>query len=154
MIGDSSYRLKIPKNLQAGAAKSKIYAYLSELFDRRALPEKLGGCTIIRPEHRFFPHVTKKIYKRGLAFASDEPYTYLTAYANSTVTLSDRVHACVATLAYGNRAMLFTPSPRSALFERVGVKQIKDRCVEIEPASLNELQKQHIDSISNALSSI
>jgi hypothetical protein len=62
------------------------------------------------------------------AVASDEPYTYLTIYAAVHLTLSDRVHACVATMAYGNKAMLFNESTRrDVLFESVGAGAIRER---------------------------
>lgn len=91
---------------------------------------------ILRPEHRFNPHVTWKIYKQINAVASDEPFTYFNVYAHTVLTLSDRVHACVATLAYGNPAMLFTPSLRSALFDRLGLSEIRQRPVVLDPAQL------------------
>lgn len=126
------------------AHRSKVQAYLGHALDRRKLPSELNGRTIIRPEHRFNPHMTYKIYQHPNAIASDEPWTYFTAYANSQLTLADRVHACVATLAYGNRAMLFTPSPRSALFERVGCEDIRDRPVQLDLAWLEDQRQQEI----------
>lgn len=154
IIGQSSYDIIIPKRLNQSAAKSKVRAYVSELFDNRKLPSMLDKYKVVRPEHRFFPHMTKKIYKRSNSFSSDDPFTYLTCYANAAVTLSDRVHACVATLAYGNRAMLFTPSPRSALFERVGAKAIKTKCVKLDPTELAQLQQSHIGAIARVLRDI
>ena len=150
-ISDRSYKLQSPRLLQKYSAQSKVRAYLGELFDNRQLPQKLGPYKIIRPEHRFFPHVTKKIYKRPAAYASDEPYTYLTNYANSVLTLSDRVHACVATLAYGGSAMLFTPSPRAGLFERIGASNIKREPTSITKSELEQQQDKHIEAIRAVL---
>jgi hypothetical protein len=110
----------------------KAWAYIGALLDRRRLPSEIAGYTVVRPEHRFNPHITWKIYRQPNAVASDEPFTYFTVYAGSSLTLSDRVHACVATLAYGKPAMLFTPSPRARLFERLGLGTIREK-----PVTLN-----------------
>ena len=137
----------VPRYLDYTAHKSKIWSYIGDLFDRRELPEKFNQYTIVRPEHRFFPHMTHKIYRQANSFATDEPWTYLNVYANSELTLSDRVHACVATLAYGNPAMLFTPSPRRALFERVGAGGIFDDVVSLDLDALDLEQLTQIDWI-------
>lgn len=87
--------------------------------------------------------MTYKIYQHPNAVASDEPWTYFNVYANAELTLADRVHACVITLAYGKPAMLFTPSPRSALFERVGCGAIRERPVMLDAEYLeDERQKE------------
>lgn len=99
-------------------------AYIGAMVDFRRLPDRLGPFVVVRPEHRTNPHVGWKIYRQPNAVASDEPYTYLSLYAGTSLTLSDRVHACVATVAYGKPAMLFAPTPRSALFERLGLGEI------------------------------
>ncbi len=123
--------LGVPRRLDRLAHASKIRAYLGDLTDFRRLPATLDGHRILRPEHRFYPHVTHKIYRRPGALASDEPWSYATVYAGARLTLSDRVHACVAALAYGNPAMLFTPSPRAALFERLGLDAIRRQPVSL-----------------------
>jgi len=119
-------------------AKSKGHAYLAHALDMRRLPSRLGNLAIVRPEHRTNPHIPQKIYKRSGGVASDEPWTYLAVYANTTATYSDRVHACVATLAYGRPAMLHNPgTKRSSLFEAIGVQDIFVRPVLI-PRSILE----------------
>lgn len=139
-----SYYLGVPKFLDRYAHKGKIIGYFADLADRRKLPESLNNNAIVRPEHRFFPHVTHKIYRQPNATASDEPWTYISIYANSQFTISDRVHACVATLTYGKPAMLFTPSPRAALFKRLGLSQIKERLVSLNLDHLEQEQEYQI----------
>lgn len=134
--------------------RGKWQAYIGAMLDRRYLPVEVCGMCVVRPEHRFNPHVTWKIYRHPSALVSDEPYTYLTVYGNSALTLSDRVHACVATLAYGNPAMLFTPSPRARLFERVGLGQIKQRPVVLDPVVLVEEKKAQLRFFAEAMSAI
>ena len=136
--------LGVPNFLNYTSHKSKIWSYLGDLFDRRELPAHFMDMEIIRPEHRFFPHMTHKIYRQKNALTSDEPWTYINLYANTELTLSDRVHACVATLAFGNPAMLFTPSPRKALFGRLGVEEIANRIVKLDLDLLSDEQNNQI----------
>ena len=101
-----------------------------------------GGYRIIRTDHRFFPHYRSKIYRYSNSFVSDVPQTYLNLYANSVCTLSDRVHACAVTLAYGNSAMLFSKTNRVGLLERVGATEICNAVVCLDMAYLaHEKQK-------------
>ena len=132
----------------------KWQSYLGALVDFRSLPKEIGGYQIVRPEHRFNPHITWKIYKHSNALASDEPFTYFTIYANTKLTLSDRVHACVATLAYGKPAMLFTPSPRARLFERLALYDIKSCPVVLDEGLLKKEQENEIEFLSNAIEQI
>lgn len=138
------WNLQTPKVASRLAHRSKVQAYVGHALDRRTLPAEINGKTIVRPEHRFNPHVTYKIYQHANAVASDEPWTYFTIYANSQLTLADRVHACVMTLAYGRPAMLFTPSARSTLFERVGCGQIRTRPMSVDLARLEEERQNEL----------
>lgn len=138
------WNLSTPKLVSKLAHRSKVQAYLGHALDRRTLPTELNGRTIIRPEHRFNPHMTYKIYQHPNAVASDEPWTYFNVYANADMTLADRVHACVITLAYGKPAMLFTPSPRAALFERLGCGDVRTRPVSLDLEYLESERSQEV----------
>ena len=105
----------------------------------------IGEYEIIRTDHRFHPHFRRKIYSQYNSFCSDLPYGYLNIYANSKLTLSDRVHACAATLAYGNSAMLFAKTNRIGLLERVGVEEITEHPVKLD---LDRLEKEKKDMIA------
>jgi hypothetical protein len=126
----------IPKIQQSLSRISQRSAYLSALSDRRRLPAEIGGYSVLRPEHRTNPFIGWKVYRNPGAVAWDEPYTYLTTYANAKLTLSDRVHACVVAAAYGRPTMLFGETPRSALFERMGLGMVRQ-----EPVSLPESRR-------------
>lgn len=143
-IEGETWYLSVPKFLDDWAHKGKIKGYFADLTDRRKLPATIGERMVVRPEHRFFPHVTHKIYRQPNATASDEPWTYINIYANADYTLSDRVHACVATLAFGHPAMLFTPSPRAALFGRLGLTTIKEALTTLDLSMLAEEQDREI----------
>jgi hypothetical protein len=90
-------------------------------------------------------------YEMENTVISELPYEYLTLYAHSKGTYSDRVHACVATLSYGKPARLFSDTPRALLFDRVGVTEITQRLVTADAAILETEKQKQIEFISNIL---
>jgi hypothetical protein len=150
---DLRFSISFPNIPSAFARWGKWQSYVGSFLDRRPLPAEVEGWKIIRPEHRANPHVPWKIYKGPNAIVSDEPYTYLTLYANTVGTLSDRVHACVATLAYGKPAMLFSLSARSALFDRLGLSEIRERPTTLSPDKLRREKEGVLEFLRSALRS-
>ncbi len=120
-----NWRFSQPRLSGWFSARGKWQAYLGAMLDRRPLPSSIGRFTIVRPDHRYNPHISWKIYQGPNGVVSDEPFTYCALYAGAALTLSDRVHACLATLAYEKPAMLFTASPRAHLFDRIGLSNIR-----------------------------
>lgn len=114
-----------------------IYA-LSPL-PRGKRPEKIGDFTVIRPDHRYNPMFIRKVFRYPNSFCADIPHTYADIYANSKLTISDRVHACALTLAYGNAAYLLAKTNRSGLLTRVGAEKVTEHPVKID---LNYLRKE------------
>jgi hypothetical protein len=76
------------------------------------------------------------MYRAPTSFTWDLPDPYLALYAHAALVLSDRVHACVAALAYGRPAMLFSKSPRALILERVGANRIEQRPITISQDEL------------------
>jgi hypothetical protein len=146
-----------PKVIDAFSKNGKASAYIGAFLDRRKLPGSVGGYVLVRPEHRTNPYFNWKIYGRPNGIASDEPYTYFTTYANAELTLTDRVHACLITLAYGKPAMLFTSSPRSHLFARMGLMGrdgIKKVPVLLDKKILENEKSEEIKSLSHIVQSL
>ena len=150
-IGENTYSLEFPRRALRLARRSKAHAYVGQFLDRRQLPHQIGQYRIVRPEHRTNPHIPQKIYRRPNGIASDEPWTYLTVYSQAALTLSDRVHACVATLAYGGTAHLYNPSTqRSQLFDSVGAGDITKRPVTLQPNLIETASSQLTNFLSEA----
>ncbi len=143
-----------PAILKKFAEAGQWQCYLGARLDWRRLPASIDGLKIVRPEHRFNPHVTWKIYRHPNAIASDEPFTYFTVYAGAELTISDRVHACVATLAYGKPAMLMHPTPRAYLFERLGLEAIRERPVTLDQNLLRSEQESELDFLRAAANKV
>jgi len=151
---DKHWGLKQPSLQMKFSAAGQWQCYLGALIDFRKLPSEINGLQIVRPEHRVNPDLTWKIYRQKNGLSSDEPFTYFTIYANSKLTFSDRVHACVMTLAYGNPAMLLHPTPRGHLFARVGMTEIRERPMSLDQDYLEEERTNQVAALRKAIATI
>ncbi len=117
-------------------------------FDSIPEPELLGirKEAVLRTHHS--PWWTKDhFFAKPNTLISDLPTDYLTLYANAKATFSDRVHACIASLAYGNRAMLFNNTPRLQMFKQVGAENINKEPVAVDPDLLQSKKNAQLDFI-------
>ena len=94
-IGNSNFSYKKRLSSEPRGMLKKIFPFVRPYF-KAFKRSKIEGYEIIRLDHRFNPYSRKKIYSDKNTFAMDVPGGYLIAYANSKLTLSNRVHACVA----------------------------------------------------------
>lgn len=115
----------------------------------KALKEKLvkklksEGMKIVYTYHKPFPYSkVSDLVKKGV-IVSDYPMDYLVLYKNAAAVYSDRVHACIPTLSFGNAATIYSDSPRKALFENVGVKELNKKPMKID--GLEKMQEDQID---------
>ena len=81
----------------------------------------------------------------------DTPEGYLLAYANSKLTLSNRVHANVATLSYGNPAMYFSDSKRAKLLDRLNLCEIYNKPMKLSSDILDLEKNNLVEFIKNNL---
>ncbi|MBQ6272103.1 MAG: polysaccharide pyruvyl transferase family protein [Clostridiales bacterium] len=130
---------------------SDALIYASSILPKRRRPDKIADYMVIRTDHRFHPHFRRKIYEQPNSFCADIPYGYLNIYANSELTMSDRVHACAVTLAYGHSAMLFAKTDRNGLLKRVGAEGITKKPVQIDMDFLDKEKAEQISWLSEIL---
>ena len=151
----STYKIAYPKWITALSAKTDRFTdaliYALSILPAKKRKNEIGGFSVIRTDHRFHPHYRGKIYRRKNAYVADLPYGYLNLYANAAFTLSDRVHACAATLAYGNSAMFFAKTDRHGLLDRVGAKDITVRPVKLDMERLENEKKGQINWLKTVL---
>lgn len=126
-------------------------------FDKIKGPE-IESSLIVRPDHNPFgdarpyqsiPRILMNRLFRDSAFrdknvlVSDTIEDYLYVYANAKQTHSDRIHACVPALAYGNEARFYLDTPREGLFNNMSVENISRELVRLpEDKLMNEKEKQ------------
>lgn len=82
-------------------------------------------------------NASRRYFKHKGTLISDIPDDYLNLYANAYATYSDRVHACIATLSFGNFARLYSTTQRASVFERVGAGEIKEKLVKLDQDKIN-----------------
>jgi hypothetical protein len=96
----------------------------------------------------------KKIYmEKPNTLISDIPEDYLALYSQVHETHSNRVHACIATLAYGNKAKLYNNTPRKALFKKLNIDPVKN-CCGLDMEFLEELKSRQIEKTKKILENI
>ena len=135
--------------------------YITFTFDTRKEPElKNEKRMIIRTHHWCWSEsgFLKRVYYKGgfnkkNTMISDLPEDYLTIYANTEETHSDRVHACVPTLAFGKPAKLYSGTPRALLFDRVNAGSIKNHLTYLNMKKIEKEKERQINFLSEILDS-
>lgn len=120
---------------------------------RKNLQKDFNGNNIVYTNHKPFPYTkVSSLVKKGI-MVSDYPLDYLFLYKNTKETYSDRVHACIPTLSFGNKAQIFSDSPRIALFDNVGIdiNEMKSQPISIDENCLTDLQNKQIDFLRRIL---
>ena len=98
---------------------------------------------IIYTDHCPYPYTkVSRMVREDSTVVSDYPLDYLNLYRNVDKVYSDRVHACITTLSLGNTAILYSDTPRKALFENVGIDHVPGK--EMRLKNLDELQMGQI----------
>lgn len=121
---------------QSLATKNRIFMLLEGYLFPGNKIKKIGNYQVIRTDHRYAPIFKRKTFRYPNVLVNDTPYPYLEIYGNTKLTLTNRLHAAVATLAYGNPAYLISQSPRIRLLERVGLKNINQHPVTLDKEKL------------------
>jgi hypothetical protein len=136
-------------------AKLSLQPYVVVTFD--SIPEPVSVTqlhNVVRAHHNTLLCIPKNSINKKETLISDIPYDYLTLYANSVETHSDRVHACVAALSYGVPAKLYSDSPRGSLFNAVGAPNINKNTIKLDTNDFESKKKKMITSVKNVILSI
>ena len=112
------------------------------------------GRKVIYTHHDLWGPLPKRYIYKPDTLVSDVPEDYLTLYSQVSHTYADRVHACVASLAYGNSARLYSGTPRKALFGKVGVPKITSEISRLDMDMLKELKRSQIAKTREVIESL
>lgn len=148
---EKTWSIRQPKKRTELCYKHKTYIFLDSLLGLNTGPERIDGKLVVRTDHRYNPFLMKKNYRASNSYSGDVPYSYLNIYANADLTISNRVHACVATVSYGNPAMLFTHSPRAYLLKRLGLDRIKNEPQRVDLAYLSDEKTKLIEWLGSRM---
>ena len=135
-------------------SKIDLPPYVVVTFDSREEPFiDFGNRFVVRGHHDCWNRIPRN-WARQDTLISDVPQDYLRLYCNAEVVHSDRVHACVATLAYGRSAQFYGTTPRGGLFEAVGAGSIRRGPVQLDPATISKKKAAQIETARRWLTEV
>jgi hypothetical protein len=143
IFNSETWSLKFPNYRTKLASRSRPLMFLEGILFRNESFQKIGQYKVIRTDHRPHPMISRKTYRGKNMFTNDTPYPYLEIYSQGVLTLSNRIHACVAAMSYGKSAMLFSSSPRVRMLERLGLQDILNHPVTLD-ANLIRREKEKL----------
>lgn len=82
--------------------------------------EEVGGKYIVRTVQNLNTRFNHINFAMPHSFISFNPVAYLSVVKSSEFTISDRVHACVVSLAMNHPARFLFSTPRAGIFDRMG----------------------------------
>lgn len=126
----------------------ELPAYDVVNFDSVETPPQISHSAdhIIYTHHNILDIKQNHINKPN-TLISGVPEDYLALYSQVNEAHSDRVHACVATLAYRNKARLYNNTPRKSLFSKLQVDKITEQVVSLDMDLLNQLKKEQVNQV-------
>jgi polysaccharide pyruvyl transferase WcaK-like protein len=86
----------------------------------RPAQEEVNGLKVVRVQQEVSTKFNHINFSQPNSFLSFNLLSYLALYKSADFTISDRVHSCAVSLAFGKPARLFTKSPRAGIFNRLG----------------------------------
>lgn len=111
---------------------------------------KREGKNVIFTDHQPYPYLkVSKMVKQDNTVISDYPMDYLMLYRNAEAVITDRVHATITALAFGNSVTLYSESPRKALLENVGINYTPGEVLKVD--NLKQRQNAQIEFLSGIL---
>ena len=114
----------------------------------RPQQESLNGHRIIRMHQDLSTHFYHVKFSHPNSFMSFNPLSYLSIYKSADFTISDRVHSCAVSVAFGKPAKLLTDSPRAGIFDRLGYRRDAEGIIRpIDPTIIDD----EIDKLSTRI---
>lgn len=110
-------------SVQVSDSATPLWRFSRHFEWLRRLPSCSGSFQIVRPAHDLSYKFSHLNFAKPNSFLSYNPLSYLSLYSGGALTVSDRVHACVAALSYGKPAVLVGKWDRAALFDRLQLRK-------------------------------
>ncbi|MGJ3247561.1 MAG: polysaccharide pyruvyl transferase family protein [Elainellaceae cyanobacterium] len=105
---------------------SLFWKYLRHFEFLRNVPSSYDSYEIIRPNHGIGTSFINVDFSKPNSYLSFNPLSYLSLYQGTSLTISDRVHSCVVTLAAGKPVVFYSNyiksnDRRPQIFERAPI---------------------------------
>ena len=130
--------------------KNYFNSVLRHLDFLRKHPIKLHSKKIIRTVHDISYKFLHLNFGRKNSYLSYNPLNYLPLYKNCELTISDRVHACVASLSFNKPAMLVGDwGERAELFQRFNIQKVNNVILPTLEQQINQEYIEYVNWIKN-----
>lgn len=131
--------------------RKRTFFGLSHRFSRhlnwlRPVQEAVNGHKIVRVNQELSTRFNHINFALPNSFLSYNLLSYLALYKSADFTVSDRVHSCAVSLAFGKPARLLTNSPRAGIFSRLGHDYKKDRGIMYPNLDIIESEAEKLSS--------
>ncbi|MBC8505952.1 MAG: polysaccharide pyruvyl transferase family protein [Chloroflexi bacterium] len=127
-------------SVQIKEKKYPLWRIIRHIEWLRPFPEDVAGYKIIRPVHDLSYKFGHMNFGKPNSYLSPDPFSYLSIYAASDLTISDRIHACVASLSFGNPAIVCGKWDRIDLMSRMGIGK---KGLYLLPPSREQIKKEY-----------
>jgi hypothetical protein len=129
--------------------------YVVATFDKMPEPElDVGNRLLLHAHQQAWGPTARRFLHVKNTLISDIPWDYLSLYAGAEEVHTDRVHACVAALAYGRKSRLYGYTPRASLFDAVGRGEVRTELVQLDMALLAEKKKAQVEFVRRVLDTL
>jgi len=142
--------------ISRGLRRTNIENYVVLCFDRTPEPKINTSKKIIRTHHSplgrpwEFPTLPRRYYDKPSTLVSDSADDYLYIYAGADIVHTDRIHACVPALAFGNPCRLYYNTQRALLLNRIGVSDF-ERAIYPDTQRIEKEKKRQVSFLSDVL---
>lgn len=114
--------------VQVSGPSAKLWRLARHFEWMKNKPAEINGYEVVRPVHDISYKFSHLNFGHANSYLSHNPVHYYTLYSGSSLTISDRVHACVAALSAGRPAVLVGSWDRAGLFSRLDL-DVVDGCM-------------------------
>lgn len=108
--------------LSVGKSSRLLWRFKRHLEYRTSLPISIGKYGILRPVHGFYP-LPHLIFSKPNSYITYNPLNMLGVYKSVEAVVTDRVHAGIAALSFGNPASVEQVDGRFAIFDTLPLER-------------------------------
>lgn len=110
----------------------------------RTFSKAIDTVEIVRPQHGTGLHLKRLQFPLANSYSSLTPSGFLSLYAASKLTITDRVHAAVISISLGTPTRLLYDGFRSGLVEKVGIDYANGKLIKQFDLAVVDQMKQEL----------
>jgi hypothetical protein len=119
-------------------------------FVRRKYPGMVGKYDIVRPVHDIAYKFAHLNFARENSLLSYNPFIYLAIYKGAKLTVTNRLHAALPALSFGNPVAYVGRTARNGALDRLGLRNYQGRVVTCAPDIIAREHAGLVEALRNA----